>query len=99
MDLQPTGDLYRPFVCVANAHAYCSRASEQPSAASLMSSEESTSSESESEEEAIDGEDKRKRGAPEGAPRIASGPLMEGEDDEELRCSSEPSCREHAAVL
>ncbi|CAI8007080.1 Cation channel sperm-associated protein 1 [Geodia barretti] len=50
-----------------------------------MSSEESTSSESESEEEAIDGEDKRKRGAPEGAPRIASGPLMEGEDDEELR--------------
>ena len=69
------------------------------SAASLMSSEESTSSESESEEEAIDGEDKRERGVPEGAPRIASGPLMEGEDDEELRCSSEPSCVvRHAAV-
>ena len=49
------------------------------------SSEESTSSES--EEETVDGEDKntRKRGLPEGAPRIASGALIEGEDDEELR--------------
>ena len=53
-------------------------------AKSIMSSSE----ESESEEETVDGEDNnntRKRGLPEGAPRIASGALIEGEDDEELR--------------
>ena len=52
---------------------------------------------SESEEETIDSEDKRKRGLPEGAPRIASGALIEGGDDEELRsvCVCGRSCMAH----
>lgn len=51
----------------------------------IMSSSSEESVSSESEEETIDSEDKRKRGLPEGAPRIASGALIEGGDDEELR--------------
>ena len=68
-----------------------------------MSSEDS-SSESESEREAVEGEDRRRRRSlPEGAPRIASGALIEGGDDEELRsnfaiANSAETARELAAA-